>query len=239
MNKLISKFNLYDHFGYVFVGLYQIISLFIFVSIVQSKEFPDLSVFIALENSIGLIMVSYFVGHLVQGLSNFFDNLVNNRFLKKLFKNLKSEKTKKEESKKQWTYITEKAQNFFELPPSIKQNQIFKYCQLYALSNDFSGHVSLFNSMYSFYRGFFISTLLNLLFAAIFWTNTWILNQFHIPKVTELFYWFAISQIFLCWIFKNRKNRFWDYMGEKTLITFDILSKNLLSKKNDKSLKDK
>ncbi|MBD3270687.1 hypothetical protein GF376_04120 [Candidatus Peregrinibacteria bacterium] len=228
MNKLISKFNLYDHFGYVFVGLYQIISLFIFVSIVQSKEFPDLSIFIALENSIGLIMTSYFVGHLVQGLSNFFDKLVNGRYLKKLFKNLKSENEKKVESKKQWTYITDKAQNFFELPQSIKQNQIFKYCQLYALSNDFSGHVRLFNSMYSLYRGFFTSTLLNLLTIIIFWLNTWILNQFTLPQVPGLFYWFILSQIFLCWIFKNRKNRFWDYMGEKTLITFDILSKKLI-----------
>lgn len=228
MNNLISKFNLYDHFGYVFVGLYQIISLYIFISIVQSKKFPDLSVFIALENSIGILMVSYFVGHLVQGLSNFFDNLLNKRFLKKIIKKIKSESEKKEITKEKWAYITDKARSFFQLPENLTQSQIFKYCQLYALSNDFSGHVNLFNSMYSFYRGFFISTLLNLLFAAVYWTNILILNQFSLPNAGRLFYWFIISQFLLCCIFKNRKNRFWDYMGEKTLITFDILSKKII-----------
>lgn len=230
MNKLISKFNLYDHLGYLFVGIYQIISLYILISITQSKEFPDLSLFIALENSIGLLIVSYFVGHLVQGISNFFDNLINLNVFRRLFKKVKSENDKKEEAKKQWEFITNKAKDFFQLPQNIKRSQIFKYCHLYALSNDFSGHVSLFNSMYSFYRGFFISTLLNLLFVLIFWINALIQNQFNTPYIASLFYWFTFIQIFLCWIFKNRKNRFWDYMGEKTLITFDILSKDLLNK---------
>lgn len=230
MKSITSKFNLYDHFGYILVGLYQIIIGYILLSLIFKIPFPDIPKLFKLEYTIGLILFSYFVGHIIQSLSNFFENLLSRKITKKIFKKTKSEEDKKNEKNNDLKFIEEKAKKFFELPENIKQKYIFKYCQLYALSDDFSGHVALFNSMYSFYRGFFIASLLSLIIGLVVLFLSFFYSIVSHIKTDLIFWLFILVEIFLLWIFNKRKNRFWDYMGEKTLITFDILSKNKLCK---------
>lgn len=203
MNKIISKFNVYDQMGYILVGLYQIIfsySLFLFF---QGKDFSNVAGFFDIKNSILVIFSSYFIGHVIQAVTNI---LV---------------KEKKNEKNNDLDYIFENAREFFVLPKKIKTKDIFQYCYLVSLSNDFSGHVSLFNSMYSLYRGLFVSSAIHF-FSYLTVAVLALIFGYVLPIWIYLVILFSLIVTLL---FYNRKERFFKYFGEKVLISFDILSK--------------
>lgn len=119
-------------------------------------------------------------------------------------------------------FIIDNARNFFHVPKEVGPNSLFQYCYIFSLSNDFSGHVTLFNSMYSFYRGLTIAS-----FNTIAISTVLIIRNFTLLQNTQLCIFFGL-QILSTYIFNNRKKRFWTYTREKILITFDILSKGLI-----------
>ncbi len=218
MNELQQKFNLYDHLGYILTGLYQIFVLWVFYVLLTGGNFVGISEFLKIEFSIALILSAYLVGHLVQAISNIFDSW---------------ERKKKEENDKDLNFVMDKAREFFSLPKELSGKKVWQYCYLYALSNDFSGHVALFNSMYSLYRGFWVASYVGGICSGVVLlvqcVNS-VINKFSVYPDWKLFVFTCVT-FGLGILFNRRKKRFFKYMGEKTLITFDILSKDLIQKK--------
>lgn len=218
MNEFNQKFNLYDHLAYILVGFYQICVLWIFYVLISHGNFDNFYSFLKLEFTVTLILSAYLVGHLVQAVSNIFE---------------KWERKKKEENKKELDFVVKKAREFFNLPDSLSEKVVWQYCYLYALSNDFSGHIELFNSIHSLYRGFWIASSIGFVCSTFVWLPQFVI--YLISKFTIAPDWilllFVLVSFMLNILFNRRKKRFFDYMGEKILITFDILSKNLLNKK--------
>lgn len=213
MKSLTSKLTLYDHFGYIFVGLYQFLFTFIFFSLVNQKRFPDLVTFFTFEKSVMLILYSYLIGHIIQAVANF---LI---------------KEKKDGNNEELGYIMDNAKKYFDLPPQMSAKYAFQYCYLFVLANDMSSHVTLFNSLYSLYRGFFVSSIINSISFSILLVLSFIIESFTSLRSNNWLYLLVISQFFFCWLFHNRKRRFFIYLEEKTLIAFDILTK--IDKKRD------
>ena len=220
METITQKFNLYDHLAYILVGLYQFIVMAFILCFLGIFSFSEIWSIFKAEYVFGLIFGSYLLGHLVQGISNIFD---------------KWEKKKKEEEKKELEFVIQDAKDFFDLPKELSGKTVWQYCYLYALSNDFSGHISLFNSLHSLYRGLWISSSLAFIASSIILISQIILLFLKLYWSTSLSFpldlWlfiFALFMLVFAILFNRRKKRFFDYMGEKTLITFDILKKKKL-----------
>lgn len=217
MNELHQKFNLYDHLAYILVGFYQICIFWVLYILVFGGKFTSIFDFFKLEFSVASILGAYLVGHLVQAVSNIFE---------------KWEKKKKEEKNKNFLFVMEKARTFFNLPENLPEKYVWQYCYLYSLSNDFSGHIALFNSMYSLYRGFWLASSLGFIGSISILVAQFV--HYFVPQYTAYSAWRLL--IFVCImlvssvLFSRRKKRFFYHTGEKTWITFDILSKNLLNK---------
>ena len=218
MKETLSKLSIYDHFGYILVGLYQILLVYLLLCLVKVLNWGDILEFIKIESSVIILIISYFLGHIIQAVSNLFEGLLSKNFSK-------GEDDKKGKGDDQFAYIYEKAKKFFNLPNEIKQKIIFQYCYLYALSNDLGGQIALFNSTYSFYRGLFISSLINFIILLIFGLSSFFIQQMAFLKINFLFYLFIILNMAIVFLFYNRKERFFKYFGEKVLINFDIISR--------------
>ncbi len=218
MKETLSKLSIYDHFGYILVGLYQILLVYLLLCLVKVLNWGDILEFIKIESSVIILIISYFLGHIIQAVSNLFEGLLSKNFSK-------GEDDKKEKGDDQFAYIYEKAKKFFNLPNEIKQKILFQYCYLYALSNDLGGQIALFNSTYSFYRGLFISSLINFIILLIFGLSSFFIQQMAFLKINFLFYLFIILNMAIVFLFYNRKERFFKYFGEKVLINFDIISR--------------
>lgn len=206
MKNVIDKLNIYDQFGYILVGLYQLIIIYITYLLIQGLKFSELfGIDLSVVSSLVITFICYFLGHIIQALANIFtkENKENNEFHQEILKNGKV---------------------FFGLDDNMPNSKAFNYCYLYSLSNDFSGHISLFNSLHSFYRGLYMSALIS----SIFFIFLLVLSFFLKDLVIFSNFWFWISLILLIGqtiLFRNRRIRFFKYLGDKTLITFDILMK--------------
>jgi hypothetical protein len=216
----LPKFSFYDQFGYILVGFYQIFSLWLLSSLIAwpiAKNLIDLS---KPDYAIPFILIAYFTGHLVQAISNFFE---------------KRESKIKKDLQKGSQEMLEKARDFFGLKKNSSHHIIWNYCYTYTLSNDFSGQIQLFNSMHSLYRGIWaasilsatISILISLFYMAAY-IHQAILGNYVFCHWSLVIY--GGFFVLLTLIFHQRRKRFLKYMNEKVLITFDILSKDLLKK---------
>lgn len=63
MKTITSRFNLYDHFGYFLVGLYQIITNIVVFYLAVFHKFPNFSILSKVENSIGIVI---FLGEFIR-----------------------------------------------------------------------------------------------------------------------------------------------------------------------------
>ncbi len=221
MNNI--KFNLYDNLGYILVGLYQIIFCYLLLLFVKNQPI-DLTLFTSTGASFSILLLSYFVGHLIQALSNFVDDVLIAKIVKKFFKKARNEEDRKLTKNNDLEFITKQARKFFDLPENLNEKYVFQYCYLFALSYDFSGHISLFNSMYSLYRGFFVSSLLTLFAYVTILIKALFSNDMSLKSNAPFYLLFFLLSLFT-WLFYARKERFFKYMNDKTLITYDILSK--------------
>jgi membrane protein implicated in regulation of membrane protease activity len=192
--------------------------LWIFYILVTGRKFETLFNFLKLDFTVSLILSAYLIGHLVQAISNIFESW---------------EKKKKEEKKENFNFVMQKARKLFDLPNDLSEKIVWQYCYLFALSNDFSGHIELFNSMHSLFRGFWIGSYIGFI-GSLFVLITEVV-AFFVSKYTKIPDWrlllFALITLGLSVLFNRRKKRFFEYMGEKVLITFDILSRDVLNKK--------
>ena len=217
------KFSFYDQFGYILTGFYQVFALWILCSLISwplAREAINLA---KPDYAIPFVLITYFAGHLLQAIANLFDE---------------KERKNKEKQQIKNPELIKKARSFFKLPNGTSENKVWQYCYMYSLSNDCSGQVQLFNSMYSLYRGIWVASLVAILASGLI--SAWCVIQFladiylkHIQNFNFTDWNFiAYTTIYVGFahLFYNRKERFLNYLSEKVFITFDILSKDLIKK---------
>jgi len=196
--NIFTKFNLYDQIGYLMVGSISVLIIVINTEFFYDFRLPDLSI----NNFIIWFVVVYFLGHLIQALSN----LINKIPLIKLL--IKEDKGKFNDDQKE---ILEGAKKFFKLR-SQNESVLWNLCYLYSLSKDTTGQIQAFNAYYSMYRGWLVVFLLESVFLFIQLINTRTL--------------FNLSLLIVCFIitaiFYTRSRRFWDYLTSKVLQTYII-----------------
>jgi len=190
--QLLSKFNVYDQVGYLLVGAISLIVLYL-DSLFFDFRFPKFD----LNSSIIWLIVTYFLGHVIQSIANIII------------------KEKKEDFNEKEKKILEIAKEFFEIK-NLSEREVWNLCYMMAFAKDITGQISTFNAYYSLYRGWFVIFVLESLFLLL-------LNIFKWFNFTYLIL-FLISN-FLTILFFRRKKRFYSYLKIKVLQTFILLRK--------------
>lgn len=196
MNGFSRNTNLYDDVGYLLVGFYQLLSIAVAVHFYTDSYYLDS---VSLQSSIVLVLVTYLIGHVLQAISNIF------------VKEYKDELTG-------FDYVYERARKVFKLPKKLNNNNVFQYCYIYALSHDESGHIKLFNALYSLYRGLYTVSLMNTILLTGF---VLAISVQKIPFSLHLIPLFIVNML-LTYLFGSRRKRFYRYLGVKVLVTADI-----------------
>ena len=189
-----SKLNLYDHLGYIFVGVIAILLFFIdlrhFFAISNLPE-------IKLDNILVWLIASYFVGHIIQALSNIL---------------IREDKTDFDESEKK---VLNKAKDYFNIENG-DDHAAYLLCYMLACAKDITGHVVSFNAYYSLYRGWYTIFLLQSILLLFINIANWFILLYAV--------YFFISS-FIAFLFYRRAQRFFKYSRSKTLQTFIILER--------------
>ena len=190
-NKLFPKFSLYDQIGYILVG--SIASLVISFDVWLLKNWiPKIG---GLDLII-LVIVVYFLGHLIQSLANL----------------VLREKTKDfSEDEKKTLNIAKENYNLKEKT----DNEVYRFVSMLSLTRDFSGQVEAFNAYYSLYRGWFITFVGESIFLLYY-----LICVFNFRNVALM-----LISIIISILFYLRLKRFYKYCREKTLYTFLIISR--------------
>ncbi len=192
--SLTGKLNLYDHIGYLLVGAVGLLLIALDLWLIKS---PVLAPVFGWENALVWLVVTYFLGHLVQAIAN----LV-----------IKEDKASYSDSDKA---ILADARDYFE-HPELTDSEAFLHCYMLACAKDITGHVTAFNAYYSLYRGWLVLFAAQTGFFVVFFFMNWLTWTLVIPTLGSL----AITLLF-----SNRRKRFWKYLGAKALQTFVILRK--------------
>ena len=201
MEQTVSRFNLYDHLGYISVWFYTLalLALVLFFNNIFVFSIKD----IGFWDWIFLLLACYIVWHIIQAVSNFII------------------KENKNSSDNSYDFIVEKVKKVFWLANETKIGMVFQYAYLSSVWKDPSWQIALFNSLYSFYRGLYTTTLLATIVFLWFIVYSWILCNTRLIMINTL--WLLIS-CSLVYVFNQRKDRFYQYMWQKVWIIFDILN---------------
>jgi len=198
--KIFSKFNVYDQVGYLMVG-----AVFLLIVVFNAYYFFQVSVPpFTIDTFFAWFIVAYFLGHLIQGLSNLITDTEKLRFL---IPEAKSEFNEREKA------ILQQAKEYFDLEEQ-DDNRLWNFCYVLASAKDITGQVQAFNSYYSLYRGWFIIFGLESLF--LLFSFPFKVYDFDILIL------FMLS-LFLTYLFRRRFIRFWKYTRNKVLETFVII----------------
>jgi len=191
-NQILSKFNVYDQIGYLMVGSISLIVIYL-DSLFLDFRFPKFD----LNSSIIWLIVTYFLGHIIQSIANIII------------------KEKKEDFNEKEKKILEMAREFFEIK-NLSEGEVWDLCYIMAFAKDITGQISTFNAYYSLYRGWFVIFALESLFLLL-------LNIFKWFNFIYLILF--LSSAFLTILFFRRKRRFYSYLKIKVLQTFILLRK--------------
>lgn len=199
--KIFSKFNIYDQIGYILVGAIAIFTLVFNIAYFYNSQIPEFN----LDNFLLWLVLAYFIGHLIQGVSNFIKRIP---IFKHIIYEDKDNFTKNQEE------IINTASDFFSLKKQ-DNSKIWNLCYMLATAKDVTGQIQAFNSYYSLYRGWII----------IFAINSIFLFYQLILSFNLLTFFLFLFSIFLALIFYGRSKRFWKYLKDKVLYTFAIIKK--------------
>lgn len=190
-NKLFSKFSFYDQLGYILVGgmaliviSFDIWLLWHWIPKIDGIDF------------IILVIVAYFLGHLIQSLANLII------------------KEKKDDFSEQEKKILNIARENFNLKEK-SDNEVYRFVNMLSLTKDFSGQVEAFNAYYSLYRGWLTVFVAQSIFLLFF-----LILIFNFKSLI-----FLLISIVVSILFYLRLKRFYRYSREKTLHTFLIINK--------------
>ena len=197
--KIFSKFNVYDQIGYLMVGA---VALLLFIFNIH-YFFQVITPPFNLDTFLAWFIIAYFLGHLVQGISNLINSIRPLRFL------IPENKGDFDDKQKE---ILQQATEYFGVQ-KLDNNRLWNLCYMLANAKDITGQVQAFNSYYSLYRGWLVVFALEALFLLypLFIAYHW--------KTLLL----LLTSVFLSFIFQRRSKRFWYYTRNKVLETFVII----------------
>ena len=199
-NKVFSRFNIYDQFGYLFVGSIALLSIAFDLFLLKKLDSSLASSVFSNQNFLALLPLAYFMGHIVQAIANII---------------IRENKADFSDSEKK---TLEEARKYFDVGNKSLQ-EIYPLCYMFSFAKDTTGQIQAFNAYYGLYRGWGIVFGLNSLFMLYIVVYNW----FSLLNISIL----VISTI-LTWLIHKRSKRFYFYSRQKTLQIFTIVSKGKL-----------
>lgn len=191
---LFSKMNLYDQFDYLLVG-----STFILICYFDSILLNSgINLRLTPEFFVFWLILAYFLGHISHAIANIF-----------IYEN-------KEDFSNQDKEILRLVGDHFRVKKQ-DYNNLYQLCYMFGLAKDITGHIQLFNSYYSLYRGWLVCFLLESVFLLILLISSWF-------SFVVLIY--LVTSIVLIFLMFNRSKRFYSYCRNKTLTNF-LISRRL------------
>jgi len=197
---VFTKLNLYDQVGYLTVGAIAALIFVFDATYFYHASIPPFN----LNTFLLWFIVTYFVGHLIQGIANLINETPLLNFLTP-------------ENKKNFTEaekeILQQVKKYSQLEGQ-SEKELWNICYMFALVKDATGQVQTFNANYGLYRGWLVVFILQSVFLlyAMFLAYS--------QSTLILF----IASIFLGYVFYERTKRFWKYTRDKALETFVIVN---------------
>ena len=189
-----NKFSFYDQIGYLLVGSIALLmiagNMWLFN---RSESLPSF----ALQTILVLMVVAYFLGHLVQSVANII--IIE----KKDSYTISERKT------------LDAVRAYFD-NSDWSDREAFQHCYILSCGKDIAGHVAAFNAYYSLYRGW----LLLFSFEAVYLAVHTIINWFSL----ELFL-LTLASLGIAFLMHYRRRLYWNYVTSKTLQTFIVFRK--------------
>ena len=185
--------NTYEHLAYLLVG-----GVFIVINPPIRQYLDDFRI---LDQWWEILPVAYLFGHLMQAVANLITDLPWS-CLKAVNRTEKSETLKR--------IVIARARQYFHLP-DLDDGATWRLCYVWALPRDPTGHIALFNSYYSLYRGLFIVAVLQTVSAVA--SSLASSNWRH-----EVFVILVASM--LAFLMCRRARRFYAYTEERVLQIF-------------------
>ena len=199
-NKVFSRFNIYDQFGYLFVGSIALLAIAFDLFLLGKLDSSLATSVFSNQNFLTLLPLAYFMGHIVQAIANIV---------------IRENKSDFSDSEKK---TLEEAKKYFEAESQSLQ-EIYLLCYMLSFARDTTGQVQAFNAYYGLYRGWGIVFGLNSLFMLYLVTYSW----FSLQNISIL-----VISIISTWLIHRRSKRFYFYSRQKTLQVFTIVSKGKL-----------
>ena len=195
-NRFFSRFDVYDQFGYLFVGGIALLVIGVDLFLLDKLRYVEA---VSTQSFLVWLIAAYFLGHVVQAVANIF---------------IRGNKTDFSDSEKE---TLEEARKYFEEEEKKPLEEMYSLCYMVSLARDATGHVKAFHARYGLYRGWTVVFALNSLFmlyaVSLNWSSPLRISILAISVlVTVLFY--------------RRMKRFYYYSRRKTLQTFIIASRN-------------
>ncbi len=199
-NRVFSRLNIYDQFGYLFVGGIALLCIAFDLFLLKKLDSAlAISVF-SHQKFLVLLPLAYFTGHVVQALANILISENNTDF---------------RDSQKE---ILREAEKYFEAE-NQSLNEIWLLCYMVSCAKDKTGQIQAFNAYYGLYRGWTMVFGVNSLFMLYIVIH----NCFSPQDILIL----GIS-IILTWLMWGRSKRFYFHLRSKALQIFTLVSKDKL-----------
>ena len=187
--QIFSKLNVYDQIGYLMVGSIGLLVIYL-DTILLNYKFPKFD----LKTTIIWFIVAYFLGHIIQAITNVII------------------REKKEDFNKQEKRILDIAEEFFGIK-DLSDGEIWNLCYMTALAKDITGQITSFNAYYSLYRGWLMIFTIETMFLIVY-----VILFFSLPTTI----WLIVSFLLVV-LFYRRSKRFYNYLRAKVLQTFLII----------------
>lgn len=219
MKDFAQQLDFYDYFAHILVGFYFVCTAGFVIWVVS-----PVTLRVALNwvsgNIVLVLILAFLFGHILQAISNYFEP---------------SDKDKENQENTLTKKILSDAAKFFDFPGDSMDKQLWRFCYLYVLSDDRTGHVRRFNSLSGLYRGLKVSSQLVYIISAILISYEIAKIAIDISNLTNLFMTSLlvlvvtlITMLIAIEVFGKRKRQFNQYLNEKVLMIFEMQSKKLL-----------
>lgn len=192
--NFFSKLSLYDQLGYFLVGSIGLMVIGLDYYLISGSNLPEISTSNILMYAIG----AYFIGHLIQAISNLL---------------IKEDKSTFSDSDKR---MLDDVRGYFG-KADLSDRDTYALAYFQGCGNDPSGQVQAFNANYSLYRGWTSIFIIE----SVFCVAVLLFLQYSSTVLVML-----ILSIMLSFLFYKRRRRFYMYCREKTLQNFIINTKN-------------
>ncbi|EKD23840.1 MAG: hypothetical protein ACD_81C00168G0004 [uncultured bacterium] len=201
--KTFPKTSLFDQISFLMVGA--IATIVIVFNMVYFFTMPIPTV--DLGSALVWLVISYFLGHVIHGISNAIRDIPIIPLLDW-------------ESKLAYlpheALLLKEAESYFEQPYQEKKpDHLWSLCYIFATAKDTTSQVETFSAYYNLYRGWFTTLLIETLF----------LSYFLVFSYTHAMLAVWILSIAIAVLMYRRAKRFWQYLHDKVFGIFLITLK--------------